>query len=232
MPALTAIADEAGLLIIEDFAQAHGASLDGRSAGTWGMASSFSFYPTKNLGAFGDGGLVATDDARVAERVRELRQYGWRERYVSAETGVNSRLDEIQAAILRVQLRHLDDDNARRRVIAAAYDERLKSTPIEVPRVRLGARHVYHQYVVEASNRQGLMSSLRAQQIDTAIHYPQPVHAQPAYAGRLVTTADLSATEALVERIISLPMFPGLTDIQQERVNAALGLAGVAPASL
>lgn len=232
MPALATIAGEAGLLIIEDCAQAHGASLDGRSAGTWGLASSFSFYPTKNLGAFGDGGLVATDDARVAERVRELREYGWRERYVSTETGVNSRLDEIQAAILRIQLRHLDDGNARRRMIAAAYNERLKSTTIEWPRVRRGARHVYHQYVVEASNRQELMSSLHAQQIDTAIHYPQPVHTQPAYAGRLITTPDLSATEALVDRIISLPMFPELTDTQQERVKTALGLADVAPASL
>jgi dTDP-4-amino-4,6-dideoxygalactose transaminase len=222
MPALLGVARRAGLLLVEDCAQAHGARLGGRSIGTFGDAASFSFYPTKNLGALGDGGLVASDDPDVTQRVRELRQYGWRERYVSATPGFNSRLDELQATILRVKLRHLDAGNERRRAIATSYDRLLRGTGLRTPSVGAGAEHVFHQYVIRAEHRNELMAQLRDQGIGTAIHYPVPVHRQPAYAGRLSVPSDLRVTERLVDEIVSLPMFPGLTDADVERIAEAI----------
>ncbi len=222
MPAIVEVARRAGLLVAEDCAQAHGARLDGRLAGTFGDAASFSFYPTKNLGALGDGGLVASDDPDVAQRVRELRQYGWRERYVSATPGVNSRLDELQAAVLRVKLRHLDAGNARRRAIATQYDRLLSGAAVRRPRVDVGVEHVFHQYVVRAERRNELKAHLRERGIGTAIHYPVPVHRQPAYAGRVPVPHDLRVTDRLVDEIVSLPMFPGLTDADIERIGEAI----------
>ncbi len=222
MPAIVAIARAAGLRVVEDCAQAHGARLEGRMIGTFGDVASFSFYPTKNLGALGDGGLVASDDPAVTAIVRELRQYGWRQRYISATTGMNSRLDELQAAILRVKLRHLDPGNDRRRAIAARYDATLRSAAVLTPTVAEGAEHVYHQYVVRATGRTDLIAALRDRDIATAIHYPVPVHQQPAYAERVVVPHPLEVTERLAGEILSLPMFTGLTDADVDRVAAAI----------
>lgn len=222
MPAIVQVARRFGLLVVEDCAQAHGARLDGHMVGTFGDAASFSFYPTKNLGALGDGGLVASDDAGVATRVRELRQYGWRERYVSATTGSNSRLDELQAAILRVKLRYLNTGNERRRDLADRYDSSLGSSVVRTPAVAAGAQHVFHQYVIRATGRAQLMDWLRGRGIGTAIHYPVPVHLQPAYADRLPIPHSLDVTERLASEIISLPMFPAMSDTDVDRVSTAI----------
>jgi dTDP-4-amino-4,6-dideoxygalactose transaminase len=222
MDEILSITRAAGLRVVEDCAQAHGARLDGRLAGTMGDAAAFSFYPTKNLGALGDGGLVATDDASAATRIRELRQYGWRDRYVSAVPGVNSRLDEVQAAVLRARLPRLETDNARRREIAARYDAGLQGSAVTLPVARTGVSHVYHQYVIRTRSRDHLISWLRDQGIGTAIHYPVPIHLQPGYAGRLPMVVDLPVTEFLVGEIVSLPIFSSLTDDEVERVIAAI----------
>ena len=221
MDEILAIARTAGLRVVEDCAQAHGARLDGRVAGTMGNVAAFSFYPTKNLAALGDGGCVATDDVAAAGRIRELRQYGWRDRYVSAVPGLNSRLDEVQAAVLRVRLPKLETENARRREIAAGYDAGLAGTPITLPIARTGASHVYHQYVIRTRHRDRLISWLRDREIGTAVHYPVPVHLQPGYAGRL-PRVELPVTERLAGEIVSLPIFASLTDGEVERTVAAI----------
>ena len=208
-PILT-FAREHGLLVIEDCAQAHGARYGGRLVGTMGDAAAFSFYPTKNLGAMGDGGAVATSLADVAERLRSLRQYGWRERYISDVPGYNSRLDELQAAILRVRLRHLDEENEARRRLAATYDERLSGLPLELPVVRRGDRHVYHLYAIRTDRREELRAYLRNRGIGTAIHYPVPVHLQPAYTRLGYGLGSLPVTEGAARALLSLPMHPDL----------------------
>ncbi|HEX4173294.1 MAG TPA: DegT/DnrJ/EryC1/StrS family aminotransferase [Acetobacteraceae bacterium] len=211
-----------GVPVIEDCAQAHGATLDGRKVGTFTEVATFSFYPTKNLGALGDGGMVVTRDARLGADISALRQYGWRTHYISEATGVNSRLDELQAAILRVKLAHLDARNARRRRIAASYDEALRGNAL-APSARPGAVHVYHLYVVRSPKRDALQARLRAAGIGTGIHYPLPVHMQPAYRGRIVLgPAGCRATDAAAEQILSLPMYPELTDAQVSQVCEVL----------
>ncbi|HZY43547.1 MAG TPA: DegT/DnrJ/EryC1/StrS family aminotransferase [Anaerolineae bacterium] len=205
------IAKQHHLKVIEDCAQAHGALYHNRRVGSWGDMACYSFYPTKNLGAIGDGGLVATNDASLAERLDLLRQYGWRERYVSEISGWNTRLDEIQAAILRVKLRHLDDDNNLRRQRAVMYDEMLQgivTSPIELA----NTRSVYHLYVIRHPQRDRLMKHLSDLGIGTAIHYPMPIHLQPAYRGRLGDTGSLPETEKAANEILSLPMFPELAE--------------------
>ena len=203
------VARRHGLRVIEDCAQCHGAALDGRTTGTWADAAAFSFYPTKNLAAIGDGGAVLTGDATIAARVRELRQYGWKQRYISDTTGMNSRLDELQAAILRVKLRTLRTSNQRRRHLAAIYTAGLAGTPFIAPTTRAGATHVFHQYVIRAPRRDELLAALTARGIPAAIHYPQPVHLQPAYAGR-IPHGDLAETERACREILSLPLHPHL----------------------
>lgn len=221
MPAICDIAGRHGLRVIEDCAQAHGARLAGRLAGTWGDAAAFSFYPTKNLGALGDGGTVVTADPAIAQCVRELRQYGWRERYISAVPGINSRLDELQAAVLRVKLIYLDQNNQRRRTIAAAYQQGLAGTYLDLPTCRTGADHVYHQYVIRTPHRDPLQAELKQAGIGTLIHYPQPVHRQPAYAQRMAY-GDQTHAEQAAAAILSLPMYPELTDVQVARVAETL----------
>ncbi|MCW3476789.1 DegT/DnrJ/EryC1/StrS family aminotransferase [Limobrevibacterium gyesilva] len=212
-----------GVAVIEDCSQAHGATLDGRKLGTFTEISCFSLYPTKNLGALGDGGVVATHDDALATRVAALRQYGWHTHYISDEVGVNSRLDEIQAAVLRVKLAHLDAQNARRQAIAAAYDYALMGGALKPPARRAGAAHVFHQYVLRAADRTGLQARLRAEGIGTGIHYPMPVHLQPAYRGRVAMgPARCAQTERASAEVLSLPMFPELTDEQVAQVCAAL----------
>jgi dTDP-4-amino-4,6-dideoxygalactose transaminase len=224
--ALDAIVDLAathGLKIIEDCAQSHGATYRGRVTGSFGSFGCFSFYPTKNLGAFGDGGIVVTDDARLAAAAREIREYGWRERYVSARSGINSRLDPIQAAILATKLPTLADGNARRRAIAARYDAGLAGLPLALPRCRAQATHVFHQYVIRLPERDRLRDHLRAGQIGTGIHYPVPVHLHPAYRGRLALgPSGLGESERAAHEILSLPMYPQLGDDAVDRVIAEI----------
>lgn len=218
----------AGVPLIEDCAQAHGARLDGRMLGTLGTAAAFSLYPTKNLGALGDGGVLATDNEALADRIAALRQYGWRERYISAEAGINSRLDEVQAAILRVKLPVLDAGNARRGAIADAYDAALRATDIAPPARRAGAEHVFHQYVLRVADRDAVQARLKASGVGTGIHYPVPVHLQAAYRDRTpLGPAGCAETARAAGEVLSLPMYPELTDEQVARICAALrDLAG------
>ncbi len=220
MTALLAFADAHGLLVVEDCAQAHGARHQGRRVGTFGQVAAWSFYPTKNLGAFGDGGLVTTDDDALATELRLLREYGWRERYHSAEHGWNSRLDELQAALLRVRLRHLDEDNARRRAIAAAYRAGL---PPALPScaARPGDEGVEHLFVVQHARRDELRAALQARGVGTAIQYPVACHLQDAYRGYGGGPGSLPITEQAVRQVFSLPMFPELADAQAAAVVAA-----------
>ena len=229
MAAVLAVARRFDLAVVEDCAQSHGAADHGRMTGAIGDIAAFSYYPTKNLGALGDGGAVVTGDGDLATRVRLLREYGWRERYVSDIPGVNSRLDELQAAILRVKLRHLDAENARRRSIAAEYDRLLAGSGLALPRVRPGATHVYHQYVVRTAGRDDLQAHLRTRAIGALVHYPVPVHLQPAYAGRLPGSEALPETEAAARQVLSLPMFAELTD-EQVRITAAAVAGWIAEA--
>ena len=205
-------------------------------AGTLGDAAAFSFYPTKNLGALGDGGAVATNRPEVAERLRLLRQYGWRERYVSDVAGYNSRLDELQAAILRVRLGHLEAENAARRRLAARYDAALAGLPIALPPARPDDCAVYHLYVIRTAARDALAEHLRARGIGTGVHYPVPVHRQPAYAHLGYGPGSLPATEAAAAGVLSLPMYPDLPEVAVAVVAAAMqeffdqpGLAGLNP---
>jgi dTDP-4-amino-4,6-dideoxygalactose transaminase len=221
MRGLLDVAGRYKLRVVEDCAQSHGARLGGRFTGGWGDAAAFSFYPTKNLPACGDGGAVVTNDDRIAERVRLLRQYGWDAERQSLVPGVNSRLDELQAAILRVRLKTLEADNARRRAIAERYSAGLP--PCILPPARgEGVEHVFHQYVIRTPRRDELRRSLAEAGIATAVHYPVPVHRQPAYRDAKLTAGDLAATEALCSEIVSLPMYPELSDDDVDRVIEAI----------
>ena len=223
MPAIVALAERHGLLVVEDCAQAHGARLGGRPVGTFGHLGAFSFYPTKNLGACGDGGAVITGDARLAARLRRLRTYGQESRYHHVERGVNSRLDEIQAAILSAKLPYLDEHNRVRRALAARYDCLLEH--VETPRVRDDdgeVLHVYHLYVVRHSDRDGLAARLRDRGVETLVHYPLPVHLQKAYEGLGFRRGDLPVTERVADEILSLPMYVGLSCDDVELVARAV----------
>ncbi len=223
MGAVLAIAERHGLSVIEDCAQAHGAAIKGQKVGSFGRLASFSFYPTKNLGGFGDGGMVVTNSQELKQKLLALREYGWDQRYVSSMPGINTRLDELQAAILRVKLRFLERDNGRRREIAGIYNEAIEKTEILAPQVRKEMTHVYHQYVVRTVNRDSLSKYLKDNSISTAIHYPVPVHLQPAYKGRIaVGDGGLATTERVYQEILSLPMYPQMKDLQVERVADAL----------
>ncbi len=219
LSAILEVARAHNLLVIEDCAQAHGATLNDNLVGTWGDLAAFSFYPTKNLGAFGDAGCVLTRDPFLAARVRSLRNYGQTNRYHHAERGVNSRLDEMQAAILRIQLADLDAQNAERRRIAAIYSEGLshRGQPRCWPGVdRVG--HVYHLYVVRHPRRDALQQQLRANGIETLVHYPVPIHLQPAYADLGYRRGRLPATERAADEVLSLPLYVGMRDEQVRRV--------------
>ena len=223
LDAIGGLAASVGAVVVEDCAQAHGATLDGRRAGSIGVAGAFSFYPTKNLGALGDGGAVVTSDAAVAERLRGLRQYGWDAQRISQEDGLNSRLDELQAAVLRVKLRHLDEDNARRRAIAGLYDERLGGLPgVSPPVLRPGSTHVYHQYVVRTSRRPQFTAHLADRGVRTGIHYPVPAHLHPAYRDVPAGPSGLARSEAAAREVVSLPMFPELGVERATRVTEAI----------
>ena len=208
LPRIGEIVRRHGLAMIEDCAQAHGATIHGRRVGTWGAAGAFSFYPTKNLGAIGDGGAVTTGDAMVADRIRLLRQYGWRERYVAEVPGQNSRLDELQAAILRVKLTRLEADNQRRRELAARYLRSLAGAGLTLPETAAGCEPVWHQFVVRTPARESLKTHLAAVGVQTSVLYPVPLHRQPAYRD---DRAHLPVTEQASRELLCLPMHPGLT---------------------
>lgn len=220
MAPLQALAQRHGLWLIEDAAQAHGAEYRGTRVGRLGHLAAFSFYPTKNLGAYGDGGMVVTDDAALAERLRLLRNYGQTDRYHHQVEGLNSRLDELQAAVLRVKLRHLEAWTAARRERAARYAAGLPGvrTPTEAP----GARHVYHLYPVHVPQRAQVQERLAAAGIGTLVHYPIPAHLQPAYAHLGVPRGALPVTERLADEELSLPMYAELPLEQVDYVAATL----------
>lgn len=223
LPAILALGRRYGIPVIEDCSQAHGATLDGRKVGTFSEVSCFSLYPTKNLGALGDAGVIATGDAALAETLAALRQYGWKTHYLSDAVGVNSRLDELQAAILRVKLTRLDAHNARRQAIAARYDAAVAAAGLTPPARRAGGSHVFHQYVLRVDERAALQARLRALGVATGIHYPVPVHLQGAYQGRIALgPAQCRETARAAGQVMSLPMFPQLTDAQVEAVAAAI----------
>jgi dTDP-4-amino-4,6-dideoxygalactose transaminase len=207
------------LRIIEDCAQSHGALYRGRATGSFGDIGCFSFYPTKNLGAFGDAGMAVTSEPALASAMREIREYGWRARHVSARIGINSRLDPIQAAILGAKLGNLAADNGRRQTIAGRYDAGLTGLPLALPMRRPDVVHVFHQYVIRLAERDALRDYLNAHGIRTGIHYPIPVHLQPAYRNRVAAGASgLGVSERSARQILSLPMYPQLSDEMVDRV--------------
>lgn len=210
------IAKKYSLKVIEDCAQAHGALYKDRHAGSFGDAGCFSFYPTKNLGAIGDGGMVVTNDEELANKIRLLREYGWKERYVSHYLGWNTRLDEIQAAVLRVKLKHLDSDNKKRVRAAKLYSTILGSDGIITPVQRKDSQHVYHLYVIRTPNRDKLIHHLKSNGVQAAVHYPLPVHLQPAY--KKFAHNDLKSSEHVTKEILSLPMYPELSQKEIEFV--------------
>jgi aminotransferase EvaB len=219
MPRIAEIAAAHGAVVVEDCAQAHGAVVAERKAGAWGALAAFSFYPTKNLGALGDGGAVFTRDAKLAEKVRLLRQYGWRTRYVAESSGRNSRLDEIQAAILRVKLPHLDRANAQRRALAARYDARLAGSSLQLPATAAGVIPVFHQYTVRSARRDFLRENLASKGIQSGILYPMPIYHQPAYRDPAL---HLPATERACAEVLCLPCHPALTESDVDRVSDAI----------
>jgi dTDP-4-amino-4,6-dideoxygalactose transaminase len=216
-------ARERKLVVIEDCAQACGGRYRGKPLGSIGDIGCFSFYPTKNLGAIGDGGTVLTRDSKIAERLRRLRQYGWDDGRQTREPGLNSRLDPLQAAILHAKLPHLDADNVRRAAIARRYDFGLRGLPITTLKARPDTQHAYHLYVLACGERDALITHLAESQIGCAIHYPVPVHQQRGYAERLVLPAGgLPVTEGICRQVLSLPLYPELADADAEKVISAL----------
>ena len=222
MPAIMKIAKKHDLLVLEDSAQAHGASIDGKRVGNWGDASGFSFYPGKNLGALGDAGAVTTNDDELANTLRALRNYGSHEKYKNLFQGVNSRLDEIQAAMLSVKLKHLDTEIARRREVANAYikgiDNKLISLPINDNAIEVTnyEKHVWHVFVIRCEQREALQKHLLESGIQTLIHYPIPPHKQDAY--KEWAELNFPVSELIHEQIISLPIGPTITDRQVQNI--------------
>jgi dTDP-4-amino-4,6-dideoxygalactose transaminase len=206
--------------VIEDCAQAHGATWQVTNVGNFGIMAAFSFYPTKNLGALGDAGALITNNEALAYKLRALRQYGWKQRYISEQVGTNSRLDELQASILRIFLKDLTKDNQRRRTIAQKYLQSISGPKIVAPIEMEGAEPVYHLFVVETENRGHLIDFFQSRGIETALHYPFAIHQQAGYKQQ--NFQSLPNTEYLYKRIVSLPMFPELTDYEVGRVCEAL----------
>jgi dTDP-4-amino-4,6-dideoxygalactose transaminase len=222
MDRILAVAGRHGLPVIEDACQSHGARYRGRRTGSMGTFAAFSFYPSKNLGAYGDAGALTTNDSQLAEKVRTMRNYGQRARYEHVHLAWNRRLDTIQAAILRVKLRHLDAWNESRRRIASMYDELLAGTNAGLPHSLPDVEHVYHLYVIQVDERERVRAELESRGIGTGIHYPVPIHLQPAYRSAGFGPGSFRITEAAAERVLSLPMYPELTDADVRRVAGAV----------
>ena len=224
MGAIMEVADRYGLTVIEDACQAHGAKYGGKRVGAFGSLGCFSFYPTKNLGAYGDGGMVVTDHRGLYEKLRLLRCYGEKKKYHHTVKGGNSRLDELQAAILRVKLKHLDQWNEERRKKAALYSERLSALGVVCPFEKKAARHVYHLYVIRSRKRDSLQGYLQRRGIETMIHYPVPIHQQWAYRELDHQKGEISLTERYSRSVLSLPFFPEIEESEIEEV--ATGIQG------
>jgi dTDP-4-amino-4,6-dideoxygalactose transaminase len=223
MNAITALAKKYDLRVIEDCAQSFGAEYQGRKTGVFGDFGCFSFFPSKNLGCYGDGGMVITNDQTLAERVRSLRNHGSKVRYYHDEIGYNSRLDEIQAAILRVKLKHIDTYNEKRHGNAMLYNNRFKGSDIITPSEAQGTKHVYHQYTIKLNKRDDVKKKLDDGQITSSmIYYPVPLHLQKAYAGLGMKAGSLPATESVSRTVLSLPMYPELSEEQISMVVDAV----------
>ena len=223
MEELATLAGPAGILLLEDAAQAHGATRHGRAAGGLGLAAGTSFYPAKNLGAYGDGGAVLTDSDAVARKVRALRNYGSEAKYHHPELGFNSRLDTLQAVVLSVKLPRLPAWNEARRQAARRYDRLLAGIPgVHLPATLPGNEHVWHLYVVRVPRRDAVLGALNAADVGAAVHYPVPIHLQGAFHHLGHRRGDFRAAEAAADEVLSLPLFPEITPEQQERVAAAL----------
>ena len=206
------------LAVVEDCSQAHGAEINGRKVGTFADISAYSCYPTKNLGGTGDGGVILCRSKEFAEKIISIRQYGWNEARESIIPGFNSRLDELQAAILRVKLQHLADDNAKRRAIAVLYNEGFKELPLTLPALYENELHAMHLYVIECDRRNELMEHLRSHQIGASLHYPMAVHQHAAYADRIRGGDNLPVTEKFYKKNLTLPMFPELSNDKVEHI--------------
>lgn len=222
MAPILAVAERRGLPVIEDAAQAIGAEYQGRRIGSIGACGCLSFYPTKNLGAYGDAGMVVTNDAALADKIDVLRRQGGKTKYFHTVLGFNSRLDTMQAAILRVKLRYLEQWQEQRRSAARRYDALLAGLPVVTPYVRSDVRHVYHQYTIRAPRRDELAAFLKARGIGVMIYYPLPLHRQALYAGLGLGEGSLPASEAASREVLSLPMYPELTEQQMGEVAAAI----------
>lgn len=218
MPEILEIANDHNMAVIEDCSQAHGAEIHGRKVGTFADIAAFSCYPTKNLGGTGDGGMVLCRSEKFAEKIKSLRQYGWNKKRESITPGFNSRLDELQAAILRVKLQHLADDNAKRRAIAQRYNASFKDLPVTLPSLAENELHAMHLYVIECDRRNELMDYLRSNQIGASLHYPLAVHQHAAYANRIRGRNDLRVTEHFYQRNLTLPLYPELSNDSIEHV--------------
>lgn len=229
MDPILEIARKHGLLVIEDAAQAHGAEYKGRRAGSIGDMGCFSFYPGKNLGAYGEGGMVTTDNPEFARTIRMLRDWGAEKKYHHVLKGYNFRLEGIQGAVLRVKLRYLEQWTEARRAAAARYDALLAGSGVQTPYARPDVRHVYHVYAIRTAHRQAWQDALLAQGIQTGIHYPIPVHLQPAFAELGHQPGDFPHSEKAANEVLSLPMFPELSEAQTtEMARAVRALAGAA----
>jgi dTDP-4-amino-4,6-dideoxygalactose transaminase len=222
MDPILEVARRHGLIVIEDAAQAHGAEYCGRRAGSLGHLGCFSFYPGKNLGAYGEGGLVTTNNAAYAATIRKLRDWGAERKYLHVLKGYNYRMEGMQGAILGVKLRHLEDWTEARRAHAARYTAGLADSPVQPPCEPADRRHVYHIYAVRTRDRESLQAALAAQGIHTGIHYPIPVHLQPAYADPAYQAGDFPHSEQAAREVLSLPMYAELTDDQIAAVAAAI----------
>jgi len=222
MPRIMDIASRHDLFVVEDACQSMGGEIEGKKLGTFGNAGAFSFFPTKNLGAYGDGGLVVTDDDELAERVRMLRAHGSKVKYHNELIGYNSRLDEMQAAVLRVKLRHLNEWDSRRREIALEYNKLLKDLPLQLPDPGDKGEHVFHLYTILTDNREELRAYLKSRGVETGVYYPTSLHLQPAYAELGYCKGDFPVSESACERNLSLPMYPDLTDEQIHYVAETL----------
>jgi dTDP-4-amino-4,6-dideoxygalactose transaminase len=222
MDAILAVARRRGLRVVEDAAQAMGAEAAGRLAGSMGDAGCISFFPSKNLGGFGDGGMVVSNDAAIADKVRLLRVHGGKQKYYHDIVGLNSRLDALQAAVLNVKIKYLDGWNEARRERAAYYTRAFQSMPVQAPVVRPGRTHIYHQYVIRAANRDGLYKHLQERRVGCALYYPLPLHLQACFRPLGYKEGDLPAAEAAAKSTLALPVFPELTQQEQDYVASSI----------
>ena len=224
MKTIMSIASKYNLKVVEDCAQSHGASYEGKKTGTWGDIGCFSFYPSKNLGAYGDAGAIVTNDEKIAEDVRVFRNYGSEKRYYNKVVGTNSRLDEIQAGLLRVKLKHINDIIEEREVIAKRYLTEIVNSNIFLPAIRDGADSVWHQFVIRCRNRDKLMEYLNDNKIGTIIHYPIPPHLSEAYEYLNVSRGTLPITEQYADEVLSIPMYSGMTKEEQDYIIDIINL--------